>query len=180
MEIDYLRLQRFIVALEASIGNNFFLVDCQIHSAKPQGSFSVELVVSDHRLKSLEFQLSLMRKVDLNEGKPDLEGHQDIVAEVDILDLLQSRNVLIVDLAVVLFPLEGGADLLDVVLELDEERLHGFVVVRLDDVHLLVHFLLEDDEETIVAHQFVYPRPDQTDLLLRKTHHGFFRKEHQL
>lgn len=121
-----------------------------------------------------------MSEIDLNECKSNLECHQDIVAEVDILDLFESGNVFLVDLSIILFPLEGSADLLDVVLELDEERLHCFVVVRLNDIDLLLHFFFEDYKETIVTHQSIYSSPDEADLLLWKAYHVFFREEHKL
>lgn len=116
----------------------------------------------------------------MNERKPHLEGHQYIIAEVDILDLLQSSYIFFVYLSVVFLPLESRADFLDVVLQLDEERLHGFVVIRLNDVDLFVYLLLEDYEETIVTYQFVNSSPNQTDLLLWEADHIFFREKHQL
>lgn len=121
-----------------------------------------------------------MSEIDLYECKPYLECHQNVITEVYILYLFESANVFLVDLTVVFFPLEGGTDLLDVVLELDEECFHCFVVVRLNYIHLLLYLLFKDYKEAIVTNQFIDSSPDQANLLLWKPCHVFLREEHEL
>ncbi len=108
-----------------------------------------------------------------------MESHQDIIAQVDVLDLLQSGDVLLVELLIVFLPLERSAYLLDVVLQFQKKSLHGLLAARLNDVHLLLHLLFENYEPAALHCESVDARAGQADLLLWKVS-PFLRKENQL
>lgn len=151
LQLHHHRLQIFVSSPKTGVVDYLLALNDQVNLQQLDGSFSVELVVDYFGCCFVDFEVTVLAELNCQVFSVNSEQHKDVVGESGVLYVLECEYVFLVGFDVVLVPLEGSADLVDVVLEFAEDGAHGFLWGSLHDVDESIDFFFEDDEVAFVA-----------------------------